>query len=100
MKIKAEKDGENTRLDIYLKEPSKTGNYIGIIKGEGKEDIYFTNTMSPFAGGYPEVPGKYIRVEKDRLVLYSKIKKGTLELHEKKTGKQDLVHKAEFSTSP
>jgi len=100
MRIDAKKDGEYARLEIYLDTKTQGADYIAIVRGEGKEDIYFTNTMSPFAGAYAERPGKYIRVEEDRLVLYSTIQSGNIDLLEKHKGKKDKTSTGRFSTSP
>lgn len=100
MRIDAKKDGEYSRLEIYLDSMAQGADYIAIVRGEGKEDIYFTNTMSPFGGAYAERQGKYIRVEADRLVLYSKIGSGNIDLLEKHKGQKDKSSTGRFSTSP
>jgi hypothetical protein len=100
MIIDAKKDGEYTRLEIYLDTKTQGADYIAIVRGEGKEDIYFTNTTGPFTGTYAERPGKYIRVEADRLVLYSKIESGNIDLLEKHKGQKDKTSTGRFSASP
>jgi len=99
MRIDARKDGEYARLEIHLDTKAQGADYVAIVRGEGKEDIYFTNTMGPFAGAYAERPGKYIRVEADRLVLYSKIESGNIDLLEKHKGQKDRASTGRFSTS-
>jgi len=100
MKVIEEEEEGHIRIEAYPENYSQTADYIAIVTGEGKEDIYFTNRMSPFGTVYLETPSKYIRTEKDRLVLYSKIKEGNLEIYEKKTGREDRVYRGKFSTSP
>ena len=99
MRIDAKKEGEYTRLEIYLDMKTQGVDYISIVRGDGKEDIYFTNTTGPFTGTYAERPGKYIRVEEDRLVLYSKIESGNIDLLEKQKGHKDKSSTGRFSTA-